>query len=166
MHPSRCKIWVIECVKNFKGTLSGLRQFLANGSKCKNDEKCFLFHLKSSFYSQDIQEVLVKQKNGLVKKVRFISKFMTSQLGWKTITIYILHNISRRKGNQAMKFGQLIDYNMRNIFPEKSYTKCGGETSLRLFSKKSKLSISLDHYSKVLQSLFLLNIKFKAIEIY
>ena len=26
-----------------------------------------------------------------------------------------------------MKFGQLIEYNMRNIFLEKSYTKCGGE---------------------------------------
>ena len=28
----------------------------------------------------------------------------------------ILPNISRCKGNQVMKFGQLIDYNMRNIF--------------------------------------------------
>ena len=28
-----------------------------------------------------------------------------------------------------MKFGQLIEYNMRNTFHEKSYTKCGGETS-------------------------------------
>ena len=27
-----------------------------------------------------------------------------------------------------MKFGQLIEHNMRNIFPEKSNTKCGGET--------------------------------------
>ena len=27
-----------------------------------------------------------------------------------------------------MKFGQLIDYNRRNVFLEKSYTKCGGET--------------------------------------
>ena len=25
-------------------------------------------------------------------------------------------NISRSKGNQTMKFGQLIEYNMRNIF--------------------------------------------------
>ena len=43
-----------------------------------------------------------------------------------------------------MKFGQLIEYNMRNIFVEKSYTKCGGETILRTFSKKSKLSLCLD----------------------
>ena len=26
-----------------------------------------------------------------------------------------------------MKFGQLIEYNMRNIFLEKLYIKCGGE---------------------------------------
>ena len=53
-------------------------------------------------------------------------------------------NISRRKGNQTMKFGQLIEYSMRNIFVEKSYTTYGGETISRPFSKKSKLSISLD----------------------
>ena len=43
-----------------------------------------------------------------------------------------------------MKFGDLIDYNMRNIFLEKSYTKCGVETSPRPFSGILKLSISLD----------------------
>ena len=31
-----------------------------------------------------------------------------------------------------------------NIFDQKSYTKCGEETITRSFSKKSKLSISLD----------------------
>ena len=29
------------------------------------------------------------------------------------------------RGNQTMEFGQLIEYNMRNIFLEKSYTKYG-----------------------------------------
>ena len=47
-----------------------------------------------------------------------------------------------------MKFGQLIECSMRNIFLEKLYTKCGGETSARPFSEKLKLSISLDQYSK------------------
>ena len=60
-----------------------------------------------------------------------------------------------------MKFGQLIEYNMRNIFVEKSYTKCGGETGPRPFSGKLKMSISLH---QVLYSLFLLNPKFRAIE--
>ena len=43
-----------------------------------------------------------------------------------------------------MKFAQLIEYNMRNILLEKSYTKCGGETSPRPFSGNLELSISLD----------------------
>ena len=43
-----------------------------------------------------------------------------------------------------MQFGQLIEYNMKNIFLEKSYIKCGGETGLRHFSGKLKLNISLD----------------------
>ena len=43
-----------------------------------------------------------------------------------------------------MKFGELIEHNMRNIFLEKSYTKCGGKTMPKPFFKKPKLSISLD----------------------
>ena len=53
-----------------------------------------------------------------------------------------------------MKLGQLIEYNVRNIFLEKSHTKCGREIILRPISKKSKLSISLDQYFKVLYILF------------
>ena len=56
----------------------------------------------------------------------------------------MLLNISRIKGNQPMKFGQLIECNMKNIFLEKSHIKCGGETSLRPFSGELRLSISLD----------------------
>ena len=83
-------------------------------------------------------------KNGLIRKIRLISKFMTSQPGKQTIAVHILPNISKSKGNQTMKFGKLIEYNMRNIFLERSYTKCGGETFPRSFSKKLKLSISVD----------------------
>ena len=50
---------------------------------------------------------------------------MTSQPGKQTIPIHILPYISRGKGNQTIKFGQLIEYDMRNIFLEKSYTKFG-----------------------------------------
>ena len=63
-----------------------------------------------------------------------------------------------------MKFGWLIEYNMRNILHEKSYAKCREETSHRLFS--GKLSMALDQQFKVLYSLFLLNPKLRAIEIY
>ena len=63
-----------------------------------------------------------------------------------------------------MKFGQLIEYNMRNIFVEKSYTKCAGEIIPRPLSKKSKLSISLDQYCKGLNNLSLLYANLRAIE--
>ena len=65
-----------------------------------------------------------------------------------------------------MKFGKLVECNMGNIFLEKLYRKCGGETSPRPFSKKSKLSISLDQESKVLYSLFLLCAKLRDVKIY
>ena len=68
---------------------------------------------------------------------------MTSQPGKQTIIIHVLPNILKNKDNQTMKFGQLREYNMENIFLEKPYTKCGGETSPRPFSDKLKLSISL-----------------------
>ena len=52
---------------------------------------------------------------------------MTSQPRKQKIAMY-MPNISRSKGNQTMKLSQLIEYNMRNIFLRKSYTKCGGES--------------------------------------
>ena len=59
------------------------------------------------------------RKNGLIRKIMLTSKFMTSQPGLQTIAIHILPNISQSKGNQTMKFGQLIEYNKRNIFLQK-----------------------------------------------
>ena len=44
---------------------------------------------------------------------------MTSQPGLQTIAIHTLANISQSKGNQTMKFGQLVDYNKRNTFLQK-----------------------------------------------
>ena len=56
---------------------------------------------------------------------------MTSQAGNQIIMEHPLPNISSGKDNQAMKFGQSIEYNMRTFFLEKSYSKCGRETGLR-----------------------------------
>ena len=83
-------------------------------------------------------------KNALIRKIRLISEFMASQPWKQTIAIHILPNISGTKDNQPKKFGQLIGCNVRNIVLEKSYTKLGGETIPRLFSKKLKLNIYLD----------------------
>lgn len=52
----------------------------------------------------------------MIRKLSLIGKFITSQARQRIITIQILPNISRREDNNAMKFGQLIDYNMINIF--------------------------------------------------
>ena len=41
---------------------------------------------------------------------------MMSQPGLQTIAIHILPNITQSKGNQTMKFSQLIENNKRNIF--------------------------------------------------
>ena len=60
------------------------------------------------------------KKNGLIRKVRLISKFITSQPGLQIVTIHILPNILRSKDKQTMKFCQVTEYNKRNIFLQKS----------------------------------------------
>ena len=57
-----------------------------------------------------------------MRSLRLIQKLVTLQTG-QVITIHILPDVSRSKGNQAMKFGQLIEYNVRNIFLQKSCMK-------------------------------------------
>ena len=48
---------------------------------------------------------------------------MASQPVKQAITVYILPDISINKCNQTMTFDQSTEYDMRNIFLEKSYTK-------------------------------------------
>ena len=62
-----------------------------------------------------------------LEKIRLTSKFMTSQPGLQPIAIHILPIISQSKGNQTMKFGQLIEY----VFLQKLCQKRGRETSSR-----------------------------------
>ena len=44
---------------------------------------------------------------------------MMSQPGLQAIAIHIWPDISQSEGNQTMKFGQLTEYNKRNIFLQK-----------------------------------------------
>ena len=72
---------------------------------------------------------------------------MTSQPGQQRIPIHILLNIFQIKGNQTMNFGQLIEYNERKIFLQKSCKKGGRETSSRLlfvFSEKRYYKAKVD----------------------
>ena len=59
---------------------------------------------------------------------------MTSKPGWQAISIHILMNTSGIKGNKAIKFAQLIEYNMTSNFTEFPDP----------LLKKTKLSIFLD----------------------
>ena len=59
---------------------------------------------------------------------------MTSQPGYQAIVMHILPNILRSKSIHTMKLGQLVEYNIRNIILEKSYTRCGGKTFRRPFT--------------------------------
>ena len=67
-----------------------------------------------------------------------------SSTGKQIITISILPNISRSKGNQIMKFSQLIEYNMLNTPLKKSQTKGGRETSLK---PQTLLKNQIEHIS-------------------
>ena len=77
--------------------------YLRHWKPFKNDEECFLFHLKSlSFYHE------------------FLGNCNTHIL-----------DISGSKSNQAIKLGQLIDSNKVNIFLKKLCRKWGRKTSSR-----------------------------------
>ena len=52
----------------------------------------------------------------MIRKLWLILKFKDVTNWIVNNTIVILTNISRSKGSQAMIFGQLIKYSMRNIF--------------------------------------------------
>ena len=68
-----------------------------------------------SRYLSFCYDFLIMKQNGLIRKIRLISYFITSQPGYQTIVIHILpnislRNISRSKDNQTIKFGQLIEW--------------------------------------------------------
>ena len=71
----------------------------------------------------------------MIRKIRLILRFMMSQPGKQAIVTCILTNISRSVDYQAMKISQLIEYNLRNIFLEKSYSNVEGNCSQTLFYK-------------------------------
>ena len=115
---------------------------MATENSLKIMKNAFCFTLKTLFVLKIFKllswrfghvRIRLDQKNKVNFKIYDVTALLTSNC-----SIHVL----RSEGNQTMKFGHLIKYDMRNIFLEKSYTKSGGETSPRHFSK-SKLSISL-----------------------
>ena len=82
-----------------------------NESPLEIMKNAFCFILKAFFVLKILQFLSwlfgQVEKNGFIRKIRLISKFITSQPGQETITIHKLPNNSRSQGNQAMKFGQV-----------------------------------------------------------
>ena len=94
---------------NFKGALSGLRQFLATESPLQMMESIFYFTLKAFFILKIFK--LLSWLFGQAEK-RFVIT-MKSQPGKQTISTHILPNILKsRRSNQAMKVGQLMECNI------------------------------------------------------
>ena len=68
----------------FKGTLSGLKQFLATESPLKMMKNAFYFTSEALFILKSLNfclDFLFLYRNGLIKKVRLISNFMTLHPG-------------------------------------------------------------------------------------
>ena len=102
-------------IASIKDPLSGLRQVLRIESPLIVMKNAFYFMLKALFVLE-IFTFFLLYRNGLIGKLWLISQFMTSQTGQQIITIHIFPNISRSEGNQAMNYGELINYSKRNIF--------------------------------------------------
>ena len=106
-------------------------------------KKCFLFHLKAFFvlkifkflsWHLNFWFVLVMQRKRLDEKDKVSFKIygVTTCLT-NNYKKHILPNISRSKGNQITNFGQVIEYNERNIFLEKLHRKWAGRKVPGLF---------------------------------
>ena len=123
-----------HCVKSFQIQIFSSPHFSSMKALRIKNERWFLFHFN---------KVFVLQKNNLIEKIwnfqNLFLRFMTSHSGQQAITIHILSNISRSKGKLTMKFGQLIEYNKRNIFLQKLHRKWARETSSKSFFFKRTL---------------------------
>ena len=85
--------------------------YLLQSKLFKNGEERMLFILSYKFFSflryLNARPVFFSHvRKGLDKKTKVNSKSCDLTTWEQAITIHVIHNISRRKGNQTMKFGQ------------------------------------------------------------
>ena len=74
------------------------------------------------------------EKTAWIEITLLISKSVMSQPGKQRITTYILLNISQIKGNQTLKFGQLIEHCKIIFFSLKIMQKLWETSSRPLFA--------------------------------
>ena len=99
--------------------------------------KCWYYLLQSNF------------------KIYDVTDWITSNAYF---AMHILLNISRNKGNQTMKVGQLIVENINNNFFKYHAQSMMEKLVPDPFIRKSKLSISLDQHSEMFYNLFILHV--------
>ena len=85
---------------------------------------CQLYNIKGAL--SGLRQVLVSENPS--KIIEILLFHLKNSFCSQNISTLILPNISKIKDNQTMKFCQFIEYNMRNLFLEKSFAKCGGKT--------------------------------------
>ena len=105
-------------------------EMLATESPLQMLENSFFFVLKSLSVFK------------IFKFLSWLFRHVEKWLDWKYKFNFLSYDVTKReankckthivqyltkKSNQKMKFGQLMEYNMRYIFLEKSCKKCGGE---------------------------------------
>ena len=100
------------------------------GSPLKMMKNAIHFFLKSFFVLKIFKFLswhigYVGKTAWLIRKLRLVSKFVTSQPGLQAISIWILPNISQTKGNQTIKFGQVIEHNKIFFFKNCVENKAG-----------------------------------------
>ena len=78
-------------------------------------------------YDNGLRHESVKNESKVNFKIYDVTNCITNN--------YNAHIISRSKDNQTIKFDHLIEYNIKNIFVERSYTKCVGGSSPKLLFK-------------------------------
>ena len=111
-----------KVIAYFKGPLPGLRQFLESESSLKIT---FLFYIKA-FFVLKVFAILSWYSGHVGKaKVNFKIFDFTNWIANNCNTIFL--NNSGSNGNQAMKYGQLIEYYVRKISVQKSWRKWGRE---------------------------------------
>ena len=108
---------------------------LGSESSLKWWKMLFYFMLKVLFSLEMLHfccDLLVMYKNGLMRKIWLIQNLWRHSLDNK-FTIHILPNISRSEGSQAMKFGHLMKYSVRNVFGKNHAESEVGRLVLDLF---------------------------------
>ena len=135
------------------GSLSDLRQFLSSGNPLKLIKNAVCFMLKALFVLESFKFFpwpFCYIEKRLDKKVMVVNfKIYDVTTGQQTITLHVLPNISRSKGNQAIKFGQLIQYSVKNVFSEIMQKLRSGEWFQTSFFEKAlyKVKASCQHLS-------------------